>query len=53
MSTPSDMVYVNQDFSEPMSAHYSFADQFNLEDPEEARISYMRFVSPHNVHGIL
>lgn len=45
MSTPSDMVYVHQDFSEPMSAQYNFSNQFDLENPDEARLSYMRYVT--------
>ncbi|KAF1345970.1 hypothetical protein BDV97DRAFT_401342 [Delphinella strobiligena] len=47
MSTPSDMVYVHQDFSEPMSAQYNFSNQFDLEKPDEARLSYMRLMHQH------
>lgn len=50
MSSTSDMVYVNQDFSEPMSAQYNFANQFDLENPEDARISYMKYVTT-DLHG--
>lgn len=45
MSSPRQSIYVNGDFSEPMSAQYNFANQFDLENPEQARMSYQKFVS--------
>ncbi|KAL1297765.1 hypothetical protein AAFC00_006302 [Neodothiora populina] len=50
MSAPSSMVYVNEDFSAPMSSQYNFSNQFDLDNPEEARMSYMRLMHEHTKH---
>lgn len=44
MASASDMGFASQDYNESMPAQYNFANQFDLENPEQARASYMRFV---------
>ncbi|KAJ9629470.1 hypothetical protein H2203_001844 [Taxawa tesnikishii (nom. ined.)] len=47
MSSPSGMVYVQNDFSEPMSAQYNFSNQFDLSHPDQAMASYQRIMHEH------
>jgi hypothetical protein len=40
-------VYVNEGFSEPMSAQHNFANNFDLDNPDRAMTDYQRHVSTH------
>ena len=40
-------VYVSGDFSEPMSAQHNFANNFDLDNPEEATAAYQRIMHEH------
>lgn len=37
-------VYVNGDFSEPMTSSHDFDREYNLDDPKRAMCDYSRFV---------
>jgi hypothetical protein len=45
MTQPAASVYVTDDFSEPMSAQHNFANNFDLDHPEDAMSAYQRYVS--------
>ncbi|KAK8209174.1 hypothetical protein M8818_003869 [Zalaria obscura] len=47
MAAPSDMVYVTQDFSQPMEAQCNFANQYDLTHPEDAMATYQRVMHEH------
>lgn len=38
-------VYVTDNFSEPMTAQHNFANNFDLDHPEDAMSAYQRYVS--------
>ncbi|KAH7135265.1 hypothetical protein B0J11DRAFT_575863 [Dendryphion nanum] len=40
-------VYVSGDFSEPMHAQHNFANQYDLDQPEQAVSSYARIMHEH------
>jgi len=40
-------VYITEGFSEPMSAQHNFANNFNLDNPEEATAAYQRIMHEH------
>ncbi|KAF1986539.1 hypothetical protein K402DRAFT_332147 [Aulographum hederae CBS 113979] len=42
-----ESVYVNGQFSEPMSAQHNFSEQYDLEDPATAMSSYNRVMHQH------
>ena len=46
MAAPSELqqVYIAQDISEPTAPQYEFPQHYNLDDPENARLSYQRLV---------
>jgi len=46
-AAPSDMVYVAQDITEPTEAQYNFSSQYNIEEPENARMNYQRIMHEH------
>lgn len=43
-------VYVSDQFSEPMSAQHNFANNFDLNAPEEAMSAYQRYVLRSDYH---
>jgi hypothetical protein len=43
MAQSDNGVYVNGDFSEPMSGH-NFEDQYDMDDPKKAMCDYSRYV---------
>jgi len=47
MSAPSDMVYVAQDITAPTEVQYNFSNQYDLNDPDQARASYQRIMHEH------
>ncbi|KAI9847955.1 MAG: hypothetical protein M1837_001472 [Sclerophora amabilis] len=42
-----DSVYINGDFSEPLSAQHNFANHYNMDDPMQAMTSYARDMHRH------
>lgn len=46
-SAPSDMVYVAQDITRPTEVQYNFSNQYNMDEPETARMNYMRIMHEH------
>jgi len=47
MASPS--VHVAQDISKATPVQYNFGNQYNLDDPEEARMSYQRIMHMHTM----
>ena len=47
MTQPAASVYVTDDFSEPMSAQHNFANNFDLDHPEDAMSAYQRIMHEH------
>jgi hypothetical protein len=47
MSQSRQQVYVQGDFSEPMSAQHNFVNNFNLDDPESAMSAYQKIMHEH------
>jgi hypothetical protein len=40
-------VYISEGFSEPMSAQHNFANNFDLDNPEDATAAYQRIMHEH------
>jgi hypothetical protein len=47
MTQSRQQVYVQGEFSEPMSAQHNFANNFNLDDPESAMSAYQKIMHEH------
>lgn len=47
MAQSRQQVYVSDGFSEPMSAQHNFANNFNLDNPDEAMSAYQRIMHEH------
>lgn len=47
MTDDRQQVYVSDEFSEPMSAQHNFANNFDLNDPEQAMNAYQRIMHEH------
>ncbi|KAL1602011.1 hypothetical protein SLS59_005177 [Nothophoma quercina] len=47
MSSADASVYVTDNFSEPMAAQHNFANNFDLEHPEDAMSAYQRIMHEH------
>lgn len=47
MTDNRQQVYVSDGYSEPMSAQHNFANNFDLNDPEQAMTAYQRYVRPN------
>jgi hypothetical protein len=47
MTQSRQQVYVSEGFSEPMSAQHNFANNFDLENPDEAMSAYQRIMHEH------
>jgi len=49
MAAPSSNVSVAHDITNPVEVQYNFSNQYNLDDPEEARMSYQRIMHEHTM----
>ncbi|KAJ4377389.1 hypothetical protein N0V83_000214 [Neocucurbitaria cava] len=47
MTETRQSVFVSDDFSEPMSAQHNFANNFDLNNPEQAMSEYQRIMHEH------
>ncbi|KAF2153367.1 hypothetical protein K461DRAFT_293634 [Myriangium duriaei CBS 260.36] len=42
-----DSIYTTDNITVPTEVQYNFSNQYNMEDPEQARINYMRIMHEH------
>ncbi|KAF2841331.1 hypothetical protein M501DRAFT_929322 [Patellaria atrata CBS 101060] len=52
MASEHSGVYIQDGFSEPMSAQHSFMNNFNVHDPDQAMSMYARIMHQHTKHQL-